>query len=169
MGCERERLAFDSRLFAAVGKARRWVPLPGARVRLEGGGEPLVLRRLAPVAASLPGTWGVCRSNPRGVMYDGMATVTFTEREVADSAGCRASYRADGALLSIRRDSSPACEAPPASLDPAGAVEIGERKSVLAALRPDAFAFDEEGVLRLRTHRGLLDLCRAGEPGPLKG
>jgi heat shock protein HslJ len=45
MGCDPERQAFDDRLFAAVGKARRWVPLPGGRVRLEGLGEPLVLRR----------------------------------------------------------------------------------------------------------------------------
>lgn len=47
MGCDPERLAFDSRLFAAVGKARRWVALPGGRIRLEGAGEPLVLRRPA--------------------------------------------------------------------------------------------------------------------------
>jgi heat shock protein HslJ len=45
MGCDPERQAFDSRLFAAVGKARRWLPLPGGRVRLEGGGEPLLLTR----------------------------------------------------------------------------------------------------------------------------
>jgi heat shock protein HslJ len=45
MGCDPERIAFDDRLFAAVGKARRWIPLPGGRIRLEGAGEPLVLRR----------------------------------------------------------------------------------------------------------------------------
>jgi heat shock protein HslJ len=45
MGCDPDRLAFDSRLFAAVKKARRWVKLPGGRVRLEGAGEPLVLTR----------------------------------------------------------------------------------------------------------------------------
>ncbi|HEX8625359.1 MAG TPA: META domain-containing protein [Allosphingosinicella sp.] len=45
MGCDPERRAFDDRLFAAVGKARRWIALPGGRIRLEGAGEPLVLRR----------------------------------------------------------------------------------------------------------------------------
>jgi heat shock protein HslJ len=45
MACDAERQAFDTRLFAAVGKARRWVPLPGSRIRLEGAGEPLVLTR----------------------------------------------------------------------------------------------------------------------------
>lgn len=45
MGCDPERQAFDDRLFAAVGKARRWTALPGGRIRLEGDGEPLVLRR----------------------------------------------------------------------------------------------------------------------------
>ncbi len=45
MGCEPDRQAFDSRLFAAIAKARRWVKLPTGRVRLEGAGEPLVLTR----------------------------------------------------------------------------------------------------------------------------
>jgi heat shock protein HslJ len=45
MGCAADRRAFDSRLFAAVARARRWLALPGGRVRLEGSGEPLVLRR----------------------------------------------------------------------------------------------------------------------------
>ena len=45
MGCDPDRLAFDTRLFTAVAKARRWTPLPGGRVRLEGAGEPLVLTR----------------------------------------------------------------------------------------------------------------------------
>jgi hypothetical protein len=33
-------------------------------------------------------------------------------------------------------------------------------------LRPDGFAFTEEGVLVLRTHRGLLTMCRKGQPKP---
>jgi heat shock protein HslJ len=169
MGCDPERLAFDDRLFAAVGKARRWTAMPGGRIRLEGAGEPLVLRRPAAVAAALPGSWSACRSNPLGVGYDGVPAVTFTEREVSDSAGCRATWRADGARLSIRRDSTKACEAPPASLDPAAELEIGERNSLLATLRPDAFAFDEEGVLRLRTHRGVIDMCSASGPRPFGG
>jgi len=45
MGCDPERLAFDARLFAAVARARRYLALPGGRMRLEGGGEPVVLRR----------------------------------------------------------------------------------------------------------------------------
>ncbi len=49
MGCDPERLAFDDRFFAAVAGARRWTALPGGRIRLEGAGEPLLLRRPAPV------------------------------------------------------------------------------------------------------------------------
>jgi heat shock protein HslJ len=165
MGCGPEREAFDERLFAAVGQARRFVAMPSGRVRLEGG-EPLVLRRPPPVSAALPGSYSVCGSNPRGVLYDGVAAVTFTRSTVRDNAGCAATYRADGARLDIERDGSAACAPPPASLNPAADVEIGDRKSVLAVLRPDGYAFDEEGVLRLRTHRGLLALCRAGEPRP---
>jgi heat shock protein HslJ len=51
MGCDRDRRAFEERLFAAVAGARRWSALPGGRVRLEGAREPLVLRR----AAAAPG------------------------------------------------------------------------------------------------------------------
>ena len=56
MGCDPERMAFDDRLFAAVGKARRWTALAQGRIRLEGAGEPLVLRRPAPASPGLPGT-----------------------------------------------------------------------------------------------------------------
>lgn len=45
MACDPDRMAFDARLFAALGKARRWVKLPGTRIRLEGAGEPLLLTR----------------------------------------------------------------------------------------------------------------------------
>ena len=45
MGCDPDRQAFDTRLFTAVAKARRWVKLPGGRIRLEGAGEPLLLTR----------------------------------------------------------------------------------------------------------------------------
>ncbi|HEX8240304.1 MAG TPA: META domain-containing protein [Allosphingosinicella sp.] len=45
MGCDPDRQAFDARLFTAVEKARRWVKLPNARIRLEGAGEPLLLTR----------------------------------------------------------------------------------------------------------------------------
>jgi len=49
MGCDPERLAFDARLFAAVAGARHWTALPNGRIRLEGTGEPLVLRRPTPL------------------------------------------------------------------------------------------------------------------------
>jgi heat shock protein HslJ len=51
MGCDPARRAFDTRLFTAVAKARRHVALPAGRIRLEGGGEPLVLRRPDPVTS----------------------------------------------------------------------------------------------------------------------
>jgi heat shock protein HslJ len=165
MGCGAEREAFDDRLFNAVNQARRIVALPDGRVRLEGG-ETLVLRRPPPVSKHLPGSYTPCRSNPRGVGYDGVPGLTFTRATVRDSAGCTGTYRANGALLEIRRDASPACAIPPASLNPDVDLEIGDTKSLLAALRPDAYAYDDEGVLILRTTHGLLGMCREGEPKP---
>jgi heat shock protein HslJ len=165
MGCGPVREAFDRRFFAAMGKARRFRPLPGGGYRLEGD-EPLVLRRPPPASTRLAGTFGACRSNPYNVGYDGVPALTFSGDRVRDSAGCSASYRVDGARLSLQPDSSPACAAPPESTWRDAYLEVGERKSLLAALRPDGFAFDEEGVLRLATHRGLFDMCREGERRP---
>lgn len=83
-----------------------------------------------------------------------------------DSAGCAGTYRANGALLDIKREDSRICGTPPAVADNFVELEIGDQGSVLALLRPDAYAFDEEGVLRLRTRRGVLNLCRDGERRP---
>lgn len=165
MGCGPVREAFDERFFQAVSRVRRFLLLSDGRISLQGG-EPLLLRRPPPPSTSLPGRYGACRSNPRLVGYDGEPALTFAATTVRDSAGCSATWRADGARLDIRRDATPACAAPPASSDPEAWIEVGATKSLLAALRPDGFAFDEEGVLRLRTHRGLFDMCREGEPRP---
>lgn len=163
MGCGPEREGFDERLFSAVRKARRYIAMPGGRLRLEGLGEPLVLRRVAPKSPTLPGVYRSCGSGLRGVSYNGVPAVTFTATTVRDSAGCAGTYRANGALLDIKLDDSRICNAQPVATDNFVEVEIGDRGSVLALLRPDAYAFDEEGVLRLRTGRGILDLCRDGE------
>lgn len=166
MGCGPERESFDERLFSAVRKARRHVAMLGGRLRLEGIGEPLVLRRVAAKSPTLPGTYRACRSNLRGVGYNGDPAVTFSATTVRDSAGCAGTYRANGALLDIKRDDSKICSTPPAVPDNFVELEIGDQGSVLALLRPDAYAFDEEGVLRLRTRRGILNLCRDGERRP---
>lgn len=165
IGCGAEREAFDARLFAAVGSARRYVGLTDGKVRLEGG-EPLLLRRPPSASTRLAGAYRACRSNPRGVSYNGEPTITFAATTVRDNAGCSARYRTDGPLLTIARDPVKACAAPPAPADAAIDVEVSHRGSILAILRPDAYAFDEEGVLRLRTRRGLFDLCREGQPRP---
>lgn len=167
MGCGPVREAFDERLFGALGKIRRHVAMPGGRVRLEGLGEPLVLRRSIPTRETLPGVYRACRSNLRGVSYNGEPVVTFTPTTVRDSAGCAGTYRANGTLLDIKRDESKVCSTPPAAPDNFVELEIGDQGSVLALLRPDAYAFDEEGVLRLRTSRGNLSLCRDGERRPI--
>jgi heat shock protein HslJ len=162
IGCGPERQKFDSRLFGAVGKARSYAVLPDGRLRLEGGPEALVLRRfrLEPWQQQLPGAYTACGSNPVGVSYNGPPSVTFDAGTVRDNAGCRGTYTTDGAKLRIRLENFPACSAEPAPLE--GEIEVHDKSSLLAVLRPDAYAFDDEGLLRVRTRRGPLDLCRTG-------
>lgn len=166
IGCGVEREAFDTRLFGAVQQVGRYVAMPGDRVRLEGRGEPLVLRRRAAKLPTLSGTYRACGSTLPGIGYDGIPAVTFTNSTVRDSAGCTGTYSTKGAQLEIKRDGSKACAAPPAPLERDVGVGVGDQGSVLALLRPDAYAFDQEGMLRLRTRRGVLDLCRDGESRP---
>ena len=148
-----------------MGGARRYAVLADGRVRLDGGREALVLRRvrLQPAEQALPGRYQVCGSNPRGVLYAGEARVSFDGAAVHDSSGCQGTYTAQGARLDIRLAPSRAYSAPPASGE--ADVEVGGEHSLLAGLRPDAYAFDDEGRLRVRTRRGLLDLCRDGRRG----
>lgn len=166
IGCGTEREAFDRRLFGAVQKVGRYVAMPGDRVRLEGRGELLVLRRRAAKLPTLSGTYRACGSTLPGIGYDGIPAVTFTNSTVRDSAGCAGTYSTRGAQLEIKRAGSKACAAPPAPLDRDVGVGVGDQGSVLALLRPDAYAFDQEGMLRLRTRRGVLDLCRDGASRP---
>lgn len=57
MGCGPERESFDERLFSTLRKARRYIAMPDGRLRLEGLGEPLVLRRVAVKSPTLPGAY----------------------------------------------------------------------------------------------------------------
>lgn len=167
IGCRPELAAFDGRLFSAVRNAQHYAVLPANRVRLEGSGESLTLRRPPATSPSLPGVYRACGSNLRGISYNSVPAITFTATAVRDSAGCAGTYRAKGALLDIKRDDSRICSTPPAAPYNFVELEIGDQGSILALLRPDGYAFDEEGVLRLRTRRGILNLCRDGERQPL--
>jgi len=91
--------------------------------------------------------------------HDGEVWLEFGAGTVRDQAGCVASYETAGATLRLLLGEAPACRT--AALPRRGAAEIGGPRSALAQFRPDGFAWDEEGRLRLRTHRGLLALCTA--------
>ena len=68
--------------------------------------------------------------------------------------------------MSLQLDDSTACadNAPP--FRPGEPVGVGGEISTLAVTRPDGFAFNEQGQLILRTNRGLLTMCRKGDPPP---
>ena len=83
-----------------------------------------------------------------------------------DNAGCTAEYDADGPRLTLRLAGGPACAAKATPYVPGEPVSVGGAISTLAVARPDGFGFTEDGTLVLRTHRGLLTMCRIGAPPP---
>jgi hypothetical protein len=83
-----------------------------------------------------------------------------------DSAGCVADYTAEGPRLSLRLHGGPACAPKATPYVPREPVGIGGAISSLAVAPPTGFAFDKNGILILRTHRGHLAMCRKGAPKP---
>jgi hypothetical protein len=83
-----------------------------------------------------------------------------------DNAQCKARYSADGPNLRLQLDESSACAASAPPFTPGEPIGVGGEISTLAVTRPDGFGFNEQGQLILRTNRGLLTLCRKGDPPP---
>ena len=159
IGCGPEREATDALLFGALGGARTW-RIAGDGSLLIDGAATIVARRPKPASYSLPGRYHVCNNSTLpDLSHDGEVWLEFGAGTVRDQAGCVASYETAGATLRLLLGEAPACRT--AALPRRGAAEIGGPRSALAQFRPDGFAWDEEGRLRLRTHRGLLALCKA--------
>ncbi|MET0180920.1 MAG: META domain-containing protein [Novosphingobium sp.] len=160
IGCGAEDQAKDAALFGAVAGARRFV-LTGRSLRLEGAAA-VSLERFAPPDRRLVGRYAHCGNTVGGVGHGGPVTLAISSAAMTDNAGCTARYTAQGERLTLALGDAPACRIAPAA--PEGFPEVGGAISPLALLRPDGFGFSEDGRLFLRTRRGLLSLCRKGEP-----
>jgi heat shock protein HslJ len=135
--------------------------------RLVVTGDPgMTLRRPPAPDRRLAGEYELCGNTLLGAYHEGPVTVAFDERTVRDNAQCVATYRAEGPDLDLELAESRACSASAPPYTPGEPVAIGGNISVLAVARPDGFAFTEQGQLILRTERGLLTMCRKGEPKP---
>ncbi len=164
IGCSSEDHAEDNLIARAMVSATGY-RLEGNRL-IVSGGPGMVLRRPAKAKLSLAGQYEHCGNTLLGAYHEGPVTLAIDQRTLRDNAGCTASYRAEGPRLSLQLSGAPACAAPSPAYVPGEPVSIGGSISPLAVTRPDAFAFNEEGHLVLRTRRGLLTMCRKGEPRP---
>jgi heat shock protein HslJ len=164
MGCPPEDMAEDALMSRAMTAATSY-RIDGDRLTLTGG-PGMTLRRPPAPNRRLAGEYEACGNTLLGAYNEGPITLAFDGDTVRDNAGCVARYSADGARLALTRDDGPACadSAPP--FKPGEPIGIGGEISVLAVARPDGFAFNDQGQLILRTTRGLLTMCRKGDPPP---
>lgn len=164
IGCAPEDRAEDDLMARAMREATDY-RIEGDRLVLTGG-PGMVARRPPPPNRQLAGEYEACGNTLLGAYHEGPITLTIDGTTMRDNAQCQASYVADGPNLSLQLDDSPACadSAPP--FRPGEPIGVGGDVSTLAVTRPDGFGFNEQGQLILRTNRGLLTLCRKGDPPP---
>ena len=130
------------------------------------GGPGMVVRRPLPPDRRLAGEYEACGYTLLGAYHEGPITISIDESTMRDNTGCTAEYSVKGPNLTLRLSGAPACAAKALPFVPGEPVAVGGPISVLAVTRPDGFGFDDEGRLFLRTHRGLLSMCRKGSPPP---
>ena len=164
IGCSPEDQAEDSLIARAMVSATGY-RLQGDQLTLSGG-PGMVLRRPTKTNRRLIGEYEHCGNTMLGAYHEGPVTLTIDQRTMRDNAGCAASYSAKGPNLSLQLSGAPSCATPSPPYVPGEPVSIGGSISPLAVTRPDGFAFNDEGQLVLRTRRGLLTMCRKGEPRP---
>jgi heat shock protein HslJ len=133
------------------------------------GGRGMVLRRPPPPDRRLAGEYQSCGNTLLGGYHEGPITLSIDGSRMKDNAGCTARYRSNGPQLVIELDDVAACAAGSPVIVPGEPVPVGGAFSTLAVTRPDGFAFTNEGRLILRTHRGMLNMCRKGSPPPFGG
>ncbi len=162
IGCAPEDQAEDGLMARAITGATGY-QLDGERLMLTGG-PGMELRRPPPPNRRLAGQYEACGNTPLGAYTEGAVTLDFGRDTIRDNAGCTARYRADGPDLTLELDASAACAATSPPFVPGQPVGVGGTISPLAVMRPDGFAFTDEGQLLLRAGRGTLTLCRKGDP-----
>ena len=133
------------------------------------GGPDMVLRRPPPPNRELAGEYEACGNTLLGGYHEGPITLAIDGQTMRDNAGCMATYATDGPRLRLRMQEGPACANPAPPYQPGLPTGIGGHISMLAVAQPDGFGFDDEGRLILRTVRGLLTMCRKGDPPPFGG
>jgi heat shock protein HslJ len=164
IGCAPEDQAEDDLMARAMRSATGY-HLQGDRLTLTGG-PGMVVRRPPEPDRRLVGEYKSCGNTLLGAYHEGPITLAIDERTMRDNAGCVADYAADGPRLTLRLADSGACPAKATPYIPGEPVSVGGAISTLAVTRPDGFGFSEDGTLILRTHRGLLTMCRVGAPPP---
>jgi heat shock protein HslJ len=164
MGCPAEDLAEDALMARAIAGATGY-RVEGDRLVISGG-PGMSLRRPAAPDRRLAGNYESCGNTLLGGYHEGAITLRFASGSVTDNAGCSGTYRTGGPDLAVTLGSGPSCSGKASSYVPGEAIPVGGPISTLAVLRPDGFAFTDDGQLVLRTHRGLLTMCRKGKPKP---
>ncbi len=165
IGCAPEDADEDDLMAGAMTGATGY-RIEGDRLTLTGG-PGLVARRPPTPDRRLPGEYESCGNTLLGGFHEGPITLVIDERTMRDNAGCVARYTADGPNLTLDRDAA-TCSGQSTPYIPGEGIAVGGDVSTLAVIPPDAFAFNEQGGLILRTPRGLLGMCRKGDP-PLFG
>jgi hypothetical protein len=164
IGCAPEDRAEDDLMARAMSSATGY-RLDGERLVITGG-PGMVLRRPPQPDRRFAGEYASCGNTPRGAYHEGPITLAIDGQMIRDNAGCTAQYRANGPYLTLKLAEGPACadSAPPDV--PGQPIGVGGKISTLSTMKPDAFAFDDQGQLILRTDRGLLAMCRTGTQRP---
>jgi len=164
IGCGPEDAAEDSLMARAISSATTY-RLEGDRLILSGG-SGLVARRPALPDRRLSGEYEHCGNTMLGAYHNGTIELAIDNDTIRDNVGCVASYTAQGPTLALDLQQGPACSQTAPPFIPGEPVEVGGDLSVIAITLPDGFGFRDDGVLVLRTNRGLLTMCRKGSSRP---
>jgi hypothetical protein len=126
----------------------------------------MTLRRPASPDRRLAGDYESCGNTLLGGYHDGPITHRFASGSVTDNAGCTASYSTAGPDLAVTLGNGRSCSGKAVPYVAGEPIPVGGAISTLAVLRPDGFGFTDDGQLVVRTNRGLLTMCRKGQPKP---
>lgn len=164
IGCASDDAEEDALMSLALTAATAY-QLQGDRLLLTGG-PGMILRRPPPANRELAGEYEACGNTLLGGYHEGPITLAIDHHTMRDNAGCMATYTSDGPQLRLHMEENLACTNPAPPYQPGQPTGIGGNISTLTVAQPDGFGFDDEGHLILRTGRGLLTMCRKGDPPP---
>lgn len=167
IGCASEDAAEDALMVSGMTSATAY-QLQGGRLQFTGG-LGMKLHRPPPPNRNLAGQYEACGNTLLGGYHEGPITLAIDNQTMRDNAGCTAAYTAQGPELTLSTQDDPTCANTAPPFEPGYPTGIGGPISMLAVAQPDGFGFDDQGHLVLRTARGLLTMCRKGDPPPFGG